>query len=744
MMSAIVMMAPWYALAGLAALGLPIWMHLYQRVASRRVPVSSLRLVPETPRVARGRRRIQYWPLFLLRALGVLLLGAAFARPGLTEGGQPPAGGREAVAFVLDRSASMAMRSPAGVTAWEEARKQIESRLAGLHPQSRVRLFCFPALATSDEWVSPTAMRKVVASLTPSLADGHPVAALHEAAEALARFRSDMPEALEIVSDLQQLGWEQIDTLTLPEELQVRVIQTGDPQAANRGLSLQVRGSDQLRRGAVVIRGGSAPLVVRDRVGDAGKVEERTFATPGEVLELPYRAAATGWVRREVAFSQASDGLADDDRLFDTFLVTPEIPVCLLEPHPERDGFLQTSFFLHQALRPATGDAAEDSRFLPRVVPVKEAAEALRALYGREAVVVVPPLASWPAELPAAVEAFVRQGGGLVFFAGPELQPAAYAAAWRSLLPALPGEILPIELSLALPPIDATHPLWGGLSEDLRQALRKVPLKQRFALTVSEGAEVTAHYADKVPLVVARPIGSGRAVFVNTSADRAWGDWPVEGALFVPTVHMLMSATVTSTAQILRNSPGAGIVGMPFDVRVDPVWAGVPLTIVDLGDAATRQDEAAGRMPAPRGSGILPRASVQTTQSAQSTELGVPLQAGGRSLKADAEGWVRGLSYERPGLFDLQAEGGRVVRPVAVNFPPEESRREFLRPVILRRQLEARRRVSGSDGEAARIRLATESGWWRWILGALAIVWLAEPWLALRPARSPGWKGVAP
>ena len=158
--------------------------------------------------------------------------------------------------------------------------------------------------------------------------------------------------------------------------------------------------------------------------------------------------------------------------------------------------------------------------------------------------------------------------------------------------------------------------------------------------------------------------------------------------MFVPTVHMLMSAVVTSTPQALRNSPGAGIVGVPFDVRVDPAWAGVPLRAGDL------------------------------------------------ALRADEQGWVRGLRFDRPGLFDIQSEDGRVVRPVAVNFPPEESRREFFRPAILQRQLEARRRASGIDGDAPRISLASESGWWRWILGALAIVWLAEPWLALRSHRA--------
>jgi len=307
---------------------------------------------------------------------------------------------------------------------------------------------------------------------------------------------------------------------------------------------------------------------------------------------------------------------------------------------------------------------------------------------------VVPPLATWPADLPAAVEALLRKGGGVVFFAGPELQPAAYATAWGGLLPALPGDVQAVELSPALAPIDAAHPLWGGFGGDLRDALRKVPLKTRRSLTVSEGTEVMARYADEGPLVARRQVGSGRALFVNTSPDRAWGDWSADGALFVPSVHMLMSAVVASASQVLRNSPGTGIVGVPFDVRVAPAFAGTLL------------------------------------------------RAGDRTLTADADGGLRGLGFDHPGLFDILTEDGRVARPVAVNFPPDESRREFFRPAILQRQIEARRRVSGSVEDAPRINLASESGWWRWILAALAVVWLVEPWLAFRPGRDISRKGV--
>jgi hypothetical protein len=452
---------------------------------------------------------------------------------------------------------------------------------------------------------------------------------------------------------------------------------------------------DQLRRGVVELGGGASALVVSDQVDKDGKAEKQEIPQPGKIIELPYRSGTKGWVRREISFRESTDGLAEDDRVFDVFLAVPEVPVLLLEPYPERDVFLQTTFFLNQALRPTAGAGAADSKFLPKVVAVKDAAGAIRGLEDSEAVVVVPPMAAWPAELPAAVEAFAQKGGGVLFFAGPELPPADFITAWRSLLPVLPGAVSSMDGGPALGPIGNTHPLWGGFGADLREALRKAPLKKRFTLSITEGAEVMARYADELPLVVRGQAGLGRVLFVNTSPDRSWGDWSADGVLFVPTVHVLASAVLNSPSQSLRNSPGAGIAGVPFDVRVDPALAGKLL------------------------------------------------RAGGKTFKADEQGWVRGLNFERPGIHDILAEDGSVVRPVAVNFPPGESRREFLLPAILERQVEARRRAAGGSGEVPRIDLVSESGWWRWILAALAGVWLVEPWLAFRMKRQPDEKGQA-
>lgn len=679
----IVMLGPLFAVAGVAAIGLAVWVHLYQRSAKQKRSVSSMRLVPDTLRVPRGRKRIQNWPLFLLRALGVLLLGIAFARPGLPGGGGEPGLGREAIAFVLDRSGSMNLRSNGEQTAWEEGVAYLQKRLSRLHPQSRVRVFCYPPAKLEPDWVSPQSMKKQLAELTPTFAIGKPSIALEEAAEALARFRADMPETLEIVGDLQKEGWKGIETLTLPQELQIRIYQTGDPEAKNQSLALNVRGQGPLRRGAIVQKDVETAMRIKDTLGDEENSLEKEVNFSGEVLELPYRANSPGWVRRVASIEEAGDGIAQDNVVYDTFYVTPKVVVYLIEPHPQRESFLQKTFFLQQALRPTTGDGAHDSNFLPEVLPLSEASDVLNNYDSdNQAVVVIPALENWPESLPASVNSFYQRGNGVVFFAGPEITPQTYNSSWENLLPALPRSVVPVESARVLPYKGRLHPIWGGLGDVVRQRLRKLPLKLRFNMTIAEDSKILAKYDDGLPLFVVRS-GSGNGVlFANTSIDRTWGDWPADGALFVPSMHRLVSQVISPVPLDLRNSTSTGIVGVPFDIKVDPSWSGQSLTI------------------------------------------------DGMAYTPDTAGTIKGVSLNRPGFFGITQPDGTTLRSIAVNFPPVESSRELMLPAILERQLLARRRVNEEGMDAATISIPPESGWWRWLLGALLIVWLCELLLA--------------
>ncbi|MGA2712897.1 MAG: BatA domain-containing protein, partial [Bryobacteraceae bacterium] len=69
--------APWF-LAGLAALALPLYLHLLKRQTTKPKPVSSLMFYESRTQASTRHRRLRYFLLLSLRLLVLLLLILAF------------------------------------------------------------------------------------------------------------------------------------------------------------------------------------------------------------------------------------------------------------------------------------------------------------------------------------------------------------------------------------------------------------------------------------------------------------------------------------------------------------------------------------------------------------------------------------------------------------------------------------------------------------------------------------------
>src|SRR5215470_3615287 len=96
-------LAPWF-LAGLAALGVPVFVHLLRRHVTTPRPVSSLMFFERGTQSSTRHRRLKYRLLFALRAALLLLLVLAFANPFVRRSAD--ASGRTHL-IVLDNSFSM-------------------------------------------------------------------------------------------------------------------------------------------------------------------------------------------------------------------------------------------------------------------------------------------------------------------------------------------------------------------------------------------------------------------------------------------------------------------------------------------------------------------------------------------------------------------------------------------------------------------------------------------------------------
>ena len=132
------LLAPLYFIGALA-IGAPILFHMIRRQPKGQVEFSSLMFLRPTPPRLTRRSRLDNWFLLLLRALALMLLAAAFARPflrsvTLSEAEVP---GRRLV-IVVDRSASMQRNG-----LWEQVLDQADEVLADLQPADQLAVVAF-------------------------------------------------------------------------------------------------------------------------------------------------------------------------------------------------------------------------------------------------------------------------------------------------------------------------------------------------------------------------------------------------------------------------------------------------------------------------------------------------------------------------------------------------------------------------------------------------------------------------
>jgi len=115
-------------LAGFAALGIPLLMHLRDRNEETPTRFPSLMFLVRLPIRTSDRRKVTDWPLLLLRALAVAILVLAFSRPFLGSAAMQAADRRaRMVVLLLDRSMSMGYSGT-----WAAAQDSARALLASL------------------------------------------------------------------------------------------------------------------------------------------------------------------------------------------------------------------------------------------------------------------------------------------------------------------------------------------------------------------------------------------------------------------------------------------------------------------------------------------------------------------------------------------------------------------------------------------------------------------------------------
>ncbi|MBT8395556.1 MAG: BatA domain-containing protein, partial [Gemmatimonadetes bacterium] len=212
-------------LLGLAALAIPILVHLTRKQRAKVVQFPSLMFLERVPFRAESKSRIHHWLLLLLRAFTVALVVAAFARPFFTDPAVAAGAGtgpRELV-VLLDRSYSMGIGDR-----WDRGKEAARDAFLGLGPLDRASLAVFGRNAAVV--VRSTSDRERLLSAVDSLQVSDEATSYGPGLKLAQTVleETELPaRELVLVGDFQRAGWTGDEGVRLPAGTAVTPVRLG-------------------------------------------------------------------------------------------------------------------------------------------------------------------------------------------------------------------------------------------------------------------------------------------------------------------------------------------------------------------------------------------------------------------------------------------------------------------------------------------------------------------------------------
>ncbi len=585
-------LAPWF-LAGLAGLGLPLYLHLLKRHKQPPKPVPSLMLYESRVISSTRHRRLDHILLLVLRLLVLLLLILAFANPFLNRDPAALASDR-LVLLVVDNSFSMR----AG-TRLADAKTAAMNVLAGKGAaRGQVAAFGSQLRLMTQPGEDQAPLRAAVQAIQDG--DGH--GNFGELARAVRSMAESVhtPIELHVFSDMQRTELAPtFSDMALPANVKLithAVVTKAQPNWTVESVDApgQVWGKDAKPvHVQAVIAGYGTPAAQRtvSLVVNGKTTAAKPVAVPANgrasvdfpALEVPY-----GFSRCEIKIDGADGFPADDLR---RFAVERSDPQKVLLIHSYTDS--RSPLYIGAAL-----SAAAQSAFTVESINATEAADRQPSNY---AFIILSDVNTVPSLLENSLTAYVRSGGSLFIAAGT-------SAGARSQIPIFGARILETRDYSRVP----DRYMAVGSSDSSYPAVAKANgwpgVKFFYALNVDPGtgadaARVIVRLGDQTPLLLEKRIGEGRVVLLTSGLDNLTNDFPLNPA-FVPFIEQSARYLAGSERQ-----GGAQTVDAFFELR-------------NAKEQAQKEQKTPVEVTDPAGNRPLTLAEAASAQSLQLTEAG--------------------------------------------------------------------------------------------------------------------------
>jgi hypothetical protein len=494
-------------LIGMAAIALPIVLHLLRRDVAPEVPFTAVHLLRRSPIERSRRRRLRDLLLLAARVAALLLLATAFARPYKAN-----ATARSGLLIIgIDRSYSMSVPGRFS-RALELARDAIAE--AGT---AQVAVVAFDERA--ELVAGPTSGADARGALT-QLQVGFGATRYPQLIAKAVELANHAPARLVIVTDLQRVGWEEEQPIAIPSDLAVELLDTGATASNVTLVNARVGQPDSviatIQNSAGRAFSGTVRLALAAREVAAAPV---TVPSAGRVdLRVGYRAPSSGALT--VSIDDPQGMLADNTR----YLALDPVPRPRVLIVTATGPGSQSGFYVARAIDAAAG---EDDAFDVRLVAGPTFATMKPEELSRHAAVVLLSTRGLDRRVRDTLGAFVRSGGGLMVAAAPDVEPSVLSMVldWKPPLTAVEQEGHPLAAT------DLRHPVFrpfGSLAANLGQVRFDRTWRVR-----PDGWDVAASFVDGTPALLERADGTGRVVLFTSDLDKRWNDFPLHAA-FVP------------------------------------------------------------------------------------------------------------------------------------------------------------------------------------------------------------------
>ncbi len=581
------LLAPLF-LAGLAAIAVPILVHLSARDRRDVVRFPSLKFLTRLPYRQARRQRLRHRRLFALRALALTLLVLAFTRPLFEGASVTAAGGGREVVIVLDRSYSMAYGD-----AWQRAREAVRDAITAAPAGSRLSLVSFAEEAEVE--VAPSSDPQAVLTALEDLKPGSGKTRFAPALRLADEILLDSPlndRQVVLVSDLQAAGWNRSSddaTVLAPGvELVTRDLGfRGESGGANILISdaiVQPARDDDGTKLTVVARLANRgtetvpDLPVSLTVGagaEANRIEASVDLPPGQATPVRLGPVAMPDRVTRATVTITGDPLTADNVFHLALRPRAALPVLLIEAPDARP---DASLYLRQALTVADATAGETSGSGAGAAPpsrpifdltVKQATSVNTADIDTARVVVLHD-SPWPTGVASrTLIDHVTSGGGLWVILGSRSQlpdddsTALLPGQWRESVDRLKSR------GVSLTGVDYRHPIFEIFAGPGDGNLAAPRLYRYRPIDLGDGATALARTTDGAVALAERRVGKGRVLLWGSTFDNRWSDLPIQ-AVFLPFVH-----------QVCRHLAGERTlepwhrVGQTLDLRALTAAAGV-------------------------------------------------------------------------------------------------------------------------------------------------------------------------